>query len=436
MATWKKVLIEGQSLTDTTNLSDNTGTLGHFDQGGISLNGSNQDIANVLLGTGTVNLGLDITTLPSNGSPVGGDLIATHDADGTGSSATAKHRKVSLTNLANLFAGTASATGLADTTAVMRVEITNQSENTSPAGTEELLAWNGTTYEKISVSNVAQAGTGDISEVVAGSGLTGGATSGSAELNVGAGDLIDVAADTVSVDLTEATAATIAAGDFVVFLDGGTAGTHAKGSINDVATLFAGSGLTAASGVISVDTVALGTGTSGNYVADVDSGTNINVTGTAGEGSTFVVNLANNVDVAGTLDVTGAATFDSNVTIVGNLSVTGEVTSTSTTELLVEDKTILIASGASAAGDANNAGLVVDTSGLSSHSADAKLNYLESGATFSEWQMVKGQGATPKATTYVAGMAVGTSQSDLNTNYDAGLGSLGWDGTNLYIQTA
>jgi len=95
--------------------------------------------------------------------------------------------------------------------------------------------------------------TGDITSVVAGAGMTGGATSGAATLNVIAGALIDVAADAVAVDLTEATGATIANGDYILFLDGGTAGTHAKGNIADVASLFAGTNLTASSSVISVD---------------------------------------------------------------------------------------------------------------------------------------------------------------------------------------
>lgn len=71
-----------------------------------------------------------------------------------------------------------------------------------------------------------------------------------------AGTLLDLSGATVNVDLTEAAAATIAAGDHVLFLDGGATGSHAKGSIDDVATLFAGSaastGLSASSGVISV----------------------------------------------------------------------------------------------------------------------------------------------------------------------------------------
>eukprot|EP00918_Siedleckia_nematoides_P052604 GHVU01114933.1.p1 GENE.GHVU01114933.1~~GHVU01114933.1.p1 ORF type:complete len:723 (+),score=41.57 GHVU01114933.1:161-2170(+) len=70
---------------------------------------------------------------------------------------------------------------------------------------------------------------GDITAVTAGSGLTGGATSGGATLNVGAGSYIVVAADTVSVDATSANTASK-----VVARDG--SGNFSAGVITATAT--------------------------------------------------------------------------------------------------------------------------------------------------------------------------------------------------------
>tara|TARA_R100001443_G_scaffold19621_2_gene31390 strand:+ start:24500 stop:26206 length:1707 start_codon:yes stop_codon:yes gene_type:complete len=70
-----------------------------------------------------------------------------------------------------------------------------------------------------------------------------------------AGTLLDLSTTTFNVDLSEAAEAAIADGDYVMFLDGGASGTAAKEAIGDIATLFAGSGLTAASSVISNDVI-------------------------------------------------------------------------------------------------------------------------------------------------------------------------------------
>lgn len=55
------------------------------------------------------------------------------------------------------------------------------------------------------------------------------------------------------------------------------------------------------------------------------------------------VEWTSNVDVPGTLDVTGAATFDAAVTIAGDLTVNGTTTNINTQNLVVEDKNIIIA---------------------------------------------------------------------------------------------
>jgi hypothetical protein len=68
-----------------------------------------------------------------------------------------------------------------------------------------------------------------------------------------AGTLLDLATTTFNVDLTEAAEAVMANGDYILFLDGGATGSHAKEAIADVATLFAGDGLTASSSVMAVN---------------------------------------------------------------------------------------------------------------------------------------------------------------------------------------
>ena len=73
-----------------------------------------------------------------------------------------------------------------------------------------------------------------------------------------AGTLLDLSSTTFNVDLSEAGEAAIANGDYILFLDGGATGTHAKEAIADVATLFAGTGLSASNSVISIDAAQTG----------------------------------------------------------------------------------------------------------------------------------------------------------------------------------
>ena len=162
------------------------------------------------------------------------------------------------------------------------------------------------------------------------------------------------AAVTLELDINGLTTDSIASGDFIAFSDEGEAGDPAnKDTIDDVATLFAGTGLTAASAVIGVDA----SQTQITSVGALDAGS---ITSNFGS----INNGASAITTTGTVSA-GALSVSGNATVDGNLDVNGTVTTIATTNLLVEDRFILMNSG-SAAGDG---GIIVQTEVASSGSA-------------------------------------------------------------------
>ena len=181
--------------------------------------------------------------------------------------------------------------------------------------------------------------TGDVESVA-------NTTNGGIEVTNGGG--ADV---TLAVDINNLGAAVIASGDFIAFSDEGAAGDPTKKeSIDDVATLFAGTGLTAASAVMSVDYgSSAGDAVEGNTTITLTQTTGeIDITGTAaqalGGAPSYTIGLANTIS--------GNRTFSGDtITINKDLVVQGTASFQSTTNLEVSDRFVLFASGSTSTGD-------------------------------------------------------------------------------------
>jgi hypothetical protein len=125
---------------------------------------------------------------------------------------------------------------------------------------------------------------------------------------------------------------------------------------------------------IVADSVALGTDTTGDYVAGASaSGAGISVTGSGGEGSTLTIENTGVTSLSGTAnEVTVSAsagaiaiglpndvTIGGNLGVTGNLTVSGSVTTLNTETLLVEDNLVTLNSNVTGT-PAVNAGIEVE----------------------------------------------------------------------------
>jgi len=259
--------------------------------------------------------------------------------------------------------------------------------------------------------------------VGAGSGLTGGGSAnlgGTSTVNVGAGTHITVNADDIAVNTTT-----------LIPAISGSIFTQVSGDINITAGGVA---------TIQANSVALGTDTTGDYVANLGAGTGVTIGSNSGETSapTIAVNYGSSANTAvqgsTTISVTGTAneveitgttaqalgggpsytiglpndvTIGNNLTVANNLTVIGTASFQNTTNLEVADRFVLLASGSNSTGDG---GLVIQQA---TQNVGELFGY-DSGV--SRWAVTSSFTANQGAFTPDAFMATVTSLSSTNPN--------------------
>jgi hypothetical protein len=160
------------------------------------------------------------------------------------------------------------------------------------------------------------------------------------------------------------------------------------GDLSGSASFNGGSDITI-SATVQPNSVALGTDTTGDYVAGATAGAGIDITGSGGEGSTLTIANTGVLSVSGTnneVTVSASAgnvtiglpddvTIGGSLTVTGDLTVSGSTTYLNTATLQVEDNKVLLNSNVTGApttdagieierGDAANAELFWDESEL------------------------------------------------------------------------
>ena len=197
-----------------------------------------------------------------------------------------------------------------------------------------------------------------------GSGLSGLAT----DLNIAGDsgtDTLDLLTDTLTFDGGNSITTTVTDNQVSIGVDnGGITETQLNTSV-------AGTGLSGGGGTaLSVDYgSSAGTAAEGNTGVTFSGTTNeiqlsTNTFTTIGTGGAVTIGLPDDVTIGNNLTVTTDASVGGNLTVTGDLSVQGTTTTINTTNLLVEDKFILLNSGSD---DPDQGGIVIDEGAGSGH---------------------------------------------------------------------
>ena len=178
------------------------------------------------------------------------------------------------------------------------------------------------------------------------------------------------------------------------------------GAVNGTATGVDGSGNISIScsldaDAIAVDSIALGTDTTGSYVQSLVAGTGVTLTNNTGESATPTVAIGQAVETDS--DVT----FN-DLTVAGNLTVSGTTTTASSTNTVISDTLIELGNGTTGT-PANDSGIVIERG-----TADnAFIGYDESADKFTV-----GTGTFTGSSTGNLSITTGTLVADLEGNAD------------------
>jgi len=323
---------------------------------------------NGLSGGGEVDLGaatslaLDLNELSAATVAVGADSIAIIDADDNSS------KKESITDLIAATAGT----GLAAASGVLSVDLNEVGAAAINVAADSLVfmdadASDATKKESIADLITATAGDGlkptsgvlslDLNELTAAAVAVGAdsiaiidADDNSTKkeaiadvISATAGTGLTATSGVLSVDLNQAAAATISvANDSFAIIDADGSNATKKESIADFVAAIAGANLTATNGVLA--------GSSATLTITADSGSPDNVT--VGTDTIDFEGTANEIETAVTdnkitFGLPNNVTVGNNLTVNGNLTVEGTTTTVNSTTVEIQDKIFLIATGSS-----------------------------------------------------------------------------------------
>ena len=136
-----------------------------------------------------------------------------------------------------------------------------------------------------------------------------------------------------------------------------------SGTDNSTDVTLAGSNtyLTISGQEITRNDVALGTHTSGNYVATIAGTANeISVTGSGSETAAVTIGLPDDVTIGDALTVTGDGSVGGNLTVTGNLTVSGTTTTVNSETVTFDDNILVLNNNFSGSNPTEHAGLEVE----------------------------------------------------------------------------